>query len=121
MWHVYRIAIFCVLAFSCRKGSIIPPDPLLFIKADIDNKTQSPIYYDTRVSPVLKLIFNNSIDRQSVTANISLTENVAGTIPLNISYEKNDSVIVMIPQGPLKYLTRYFLRASANLQSADKT
>lgn len=120
---VYCIAMFFMLAFSCQKKTTppLPPDPLLFVKAEVDNKLQAAVYYDTRITPVLKLTFNNSIDRQTVVTNISLKENVvAADVLVNYSYEKNDSVVVIIPQAPLKYLTRYYLRAATELQSAKK-
>src|SRR5687767_4574683 len=99
MKYAYHIAIFCALAFSCRKKTIpLPPQPLGFVQADVNNKPQAVVYYDIGISPVLKLIFNNTIDRQSVVPNISLNENVAGPVPVNFSYEKNDSVVVVIPQ-----------------------
>jgi hypothetical protein len=118
MGKVYFITLFFFVAFSCQKKSDpTPPDPLQFVQAVVDNKPQAAIYYDVKRQPVLKFSFNNSVDRATVAANISLIENIT-VMPVNYSYEKNDSVVVITPQSPLKYLTRYYLRAATDLQSA---
>ena len=115
--------IFCFILlplsfFSCKKKEIIPVvDPLVFLAANIDNKPPAGIYYDTRLTPVLKLIFNNVVDRQTVAANITLMENGVVAVPVNYSYERNDSVVVLAPQSSLSYLTRYFIRMTTGLQS----
>ncbi len=95
---------------------MIPPGPLQFVRAEIDNKFSSAVYYDTRINPSLKLVFSNAVGRQSVTSNILLTENGV-TVPATFTYEKEDSVVVVIPQSPLKYLTRYTIKAATDLQS----
>jgi len=120
MGKVYFISIFFLVAFSCQKKSDpTPPDPLQFVQAVVDNKPPAAIYYDVKRQPVLKLSFSNSIDRQTVANNISLLENNA-VVPVNYSYEKNDSTVVITPQSPLKYLTRYYLLAAVDLESIKK-
>lgn len=107
------------MLFSCgEKEDPRPPAALQFIRAEIANKPPAQFYYDVPVSSPLKLVFNNAIDRQSVAGNVSLQEGVAN-VAVNFSYEKNDSVIIIMPQAPLKHLTRYFLRASTSLQSVN--
>jgi hypothetical protein len=117
MRKIHFIAIVLIIFFSCKKKEVAPPEPLQFVKAEIDNKFSSGIYYDTRINPTLKLVFSNAVDRQTVADNISLNENGVTLVPVNYSYEKNDSVIVIVPQSPLKYLTRYFIRVATGLQS----
>ena len=120
---IYFIIIALTLGFACEKKDAVPPPPgpLQLVAVQVDNKPSVAVYYDIRINPVLKLVFNNAVDRQTVATNISLNENiVAGAVPINFTYEKNDSVIVITPQSPLKYLTRYFLRAATGLQSVQK-
>ncbi|MFZ1263499.1 MAG: Ig-like domain-containing protein, partial [Chitinophagaceae bacterium] len=111
MRKVYCITIVLVLFFSCKKKDTAapPPDPLQLVNASIDNKSTAAVYYDVKLNPVLKLSFNNAVDRQTVPANVSINENGVATVAVNYLYEKNDSVIVIVPQSPLKYLTRYYL------------
>lgn len=119
MSKAYYFFAVLLLIVSCKKKDTVPeaPDALQFIKAEIDNQQPPPVRYDTRVNPVLKLSFNNAVDRQTVVSNISLNENGVTLVAVNYSYEKNDSVVVINPQSTLKYLTRYFLRAATGLQS----
>ncbi len=120
---IYSIIIVLVLGIACKKKDADPPppDPLLLVTVQVDNKPSAAVYYDIKINPVLKLAFNNAVDRQTVAANVTLNENViAATVPVNYTYEKNDSVIVITPQTSLKYLTRYFLRISPDLQSIKK-
>lgn len=120
---IYFIIIVLTLGFACEKKDAVPPPPstLQLVAVQVDNKPSVAVYYDIRINPVLKLVFNNAVDRQTVATNISLNENVvAGAVPINFTYEKNDSVIVITPQSPLKYLTWYFLRAATGLQSMQK-
>src|SRR5688572_23599658 len=111
-WNCVVAAL--ILMVSCgEKDPGITPDALQFLKAEIDGQQPGPVHYDTKVNPTIKLFFNNAVDRQTVAANIVLQENVVATgIPVNYSYEKNDSVVIISPQIPLKYLTRYFIRAT---------
>lgn len=120
---IYSIIIVLVLGIACKKKDADPPlpDPLLLVTVQVDNKPSAAVYYDIKINPVLKLAFNNAVDRQTVAANVTLNENViAVAVPVNYTYEKNDSVIVITPQTSLKYLTRYFLRISPDLQSIKK-
>jgi hypothetical protein len=119
--NIYFIGIFFSLAFSCEKKTTAPaPDPLQLVKAMVDNKPPASVYYDIRLQPVLKLSFNSSINRQTVASNISLKENNGADVAVNYSYQNNDSVVVIAPQAPLKYLIRYNLRAAVDLQSVKK-
>ncbi|MBK7561195.1 MAG: Ig-like domain-containing protein [Chitinophagaceae bacterium] len=119
MRKVYCITIVLVLFFSCKKKDTVapPPDPLQLVNASVDNKSTAAVYYDVKLNPVLKLSFNNAVDRQTVPANVSINENGVATVAVNYLYEKNDSVIVIVPQSALKYLTRYYLAAATGLKS----
>ena len=112
--------LICGLACKKKESDVPAPDLLQLAMVEVDNKQPAAIYYDIKINPVLKMAFNNAVDRQTVAANISLNESNVSSVPVNYSYEKNDSVIVIVPQLPLKYLTRYFLRTTTGLQSAKK-
>jgi len=116
---IYSAIAVMLLVISCKKKDTVPvpPGPLQLISVQVDNKPPAAVYYDVRINPVLKLSFNNSVNRQTVAANVSVLENGVTAVPVNYSYEKNDSVIVVSPSSSLKYLTRYFLRVSPGLGS----
>lgn len=119
MKKINYILIFLLAGLSCKKKDTTPPAPdaLQLVSSQLDNKPPTAVYYDIKINPVLKLAFNNSLDRQTVAANVSLNENGVTIIPVNYSYEKNDSVLVIATQSSLKYLTSYYLRATTNLRS----
>jgi hypothetical protein len=121
MRKIYFAGVFIFIIFSCQKNKTVPaPDALQLIQAFVDNKQPAAIYYDTRLQAVLKLSFNNRISKETVATAISLNENSGADVAVNYSYEKNDSVLVITPLAPLKYLTRYYLRATTGLQSVKK-
>ena len=114
------IMLICGLACKKKESDAPAPDLLQLAMVEVDNKPPAATYYDIKINPVLKLAFNNAVDRQTVAANMSLNESNVTAVPVNYTYEKNDSVIVIVSQSPLKYLTRYFLRITTGLQSAKK-
>jgi hypothetical protein len=122
MRRLYCITIVLFVFFSCKKKDTSlppPPDPLQLVKTEVDSKPPAFIYYDTRISPVLKISFNRAVNRQTVPANVIVLENGISTIPVIYSYEKSDSTIVVTPSSPLKYLTTYFLRVTPDLAGAN--
>jgi hypothetical protein len=121
--RIYCVVSVLLLVVACKKKDVVPPAPvtLQLINTQVDNKTPAVIYYDTRINPVLKLSFNNPVNRSTVPANVSLLENGSTAIPVNYSYDKNDSVIVVSPSAPLKYLTRYMLQVSPALAAVNNS
>ena len=114
------IMLICGLACKKKESDAPAPDLLHLAMVEVDHKPPAATYYDIKINPVLKLAFNNAVDRQTVAANMSLNESNVTAVPVNYTYEKNDSVIVIVSQSPLKYLTRYFIRITTGLQSAKK-
>ncbi len=119
MRRVYSIVIVLTFAISCQKKDSVSPTTLQFLGQQIDDRPNSAIYYDVKVTPRIKLIFNNAVDRQSTANSISVNENSITPVPLNFSYENNDSVVVIEPQTSLKHLTRYSIQATTDLQSIN--
>ena len=118
--------IFCCFS-SCKKSDapvpppVVPPKPLTLLSATVNNTSIGNIaLYNIAPSVVIKLGFSVPVLKTSAAA-ISLTEINTGTaVPLNTSFQNGDSVILVQPAAPLKYLTRYGLNVSTELSSADK-
>jgi len=119
------------LQIQCSKssssgGATPPPDPtptpLLNTGITLDNATAAAgiINYNVKTNVTIRLSFNNVLDRTSVASAISLTDNSGITAPVNYSYEKSDSTLIITPATPLKYITKYNLMASTILQSIKK-
>lgn len=129
LWTV-NIIILVKLVFvvvACKKSKdpeppLTAPALLYFINAKFSNVTAAAgvISYNVKTAPEIRLSFDKKVDRASVAANVSVTESGGSNIALNFSYERNDSTLLISPSASLKNLTRYFLKATTLLQSADK-
>jgi hypothetical protein len=126
----FYIAFFLLpssFAFQCNKKSNNPtpspaPSLLYFANAKFDNTdaNTSAVNYNINAAPVIRLLFDNKVDRATVAANIIIAENGGLNPPLNFTYENSDSTILVTPATPFKYLTRYTLSINTQLQSAAK-
>lgn len=127
--YLFLIIFIAFFEAGCSKNNNIPaPDPLpsplsLNITASkLDNTTATPsfISYNVKTVVVIRLSFNNALDKATVSPAISLTENGTVTIPVAFAYENNDSTVVITSSSALKNLSRYALYASTALLSAKK-
>lgn len=112
---------------SKNNSPIIPPAPLVLSKASLDgnqaalsNTTQSQLNYDTKTNFVVRLDFNNSIDKSSVTNAVKLLENGNNPVAVNFSYERKDSSLLISPATAVPNLTLYSLTVSKSLLSVKK-
>jgi hypothetical protein len=124
------VPVFFML--HCSKGGDSNPAPgpvpipfpaaLVNTNARIDNTPAltASVNYNTRTGAVVRLSFNNVLDRTSVPSSVSVLENGTTTVGLSYSYENGDSTLVISPSAALKYLTSYRLLANTNLQSVKK-
>lgn len=116
--------------FACSKQSAPNPSPPVVTpasfeidKLQLDNTVASgnTTNYGIRPGVVIRLSFNAPVDRNSVAAAVSVSENGTTVVGADMSYERSDSVLVITPTAPLKALTRYYITANTTLQSAKKT
>lgn len=114
---------------SCSKKEATPnpspsptASPLSLTLARLDNASlvSTSTNYNVRPNAVIKLMFNNAVDRATVSSSVSLNENGATIVPANLTYENADSAIVIIPQSTSKYLTRYTISITRQLLSVNK-
>ena len=106
---------------SCKKNNDDPVTPATFqyTSSSINGKPGSITPTDISINPVIKINLSAPVNRTAVPANVTLSEYGFGSQPVNYSYENNDSTIVLQPSGPLKYLSRYIVYLSPELQSAN--
>ncbi len=124
------IFFFIFLSFSCfnwackKKETDVLPEPaaspLFLTDNKVDNLSSRNNYYQVNINATIKLVFNNPIDKSSVANAITLNENGVSSVPINFGYSQNDSNIIVTPQLPLKYLTRYTLKINSTLASVQK-
>ena len=123
----YLLCGLCLFSFSsCKKndGSSPAPPPVIPSALSVTNSTadNTPLVttvlnYNFRPSASFRLSFNNALKRSSVTSSVAVLENANAAVGINIGYERGDSVLVITPSAPLKFLSRYTLRLQPTLQS----
>ena len=92
---------------------------MVFSTAKLDNVIANTqlINYNVKTSAIIRLTFNNAVDRNTVPSAVTISEGgVAGTT-VNYSYENNDSTIVLTPAASFKNLTSYTLNGLTTLKS----
>ncbi|WP_242626719.1 glucoamylase family protein [Pseudobacter ginsenosidimutans] len=115
-----------VLVTACsRSGSSPDPDPpptpvnFSFSYWTIDEKPALTTYYDVSRQPLIKFRLPAKIDKASASAAVSLTKHQGGTVPLNLTYEHSDSILVLQPTQQLNHYEKYFLEVASSLKSAN--
>ena len=126
LWLLLSTLFF---AAQCSKSSSSPqpapiptPTALVLNAVKFDNVNALPgmANYNIRPTVVVRLYFNNAVDRTSVSAGFSLNETGAANQAINFGYENNDSTVLVTASAALKYLTRYNFAVNTNLQSVKK-
>ena len=127
--YLFTLSIIILSGFGCSKkdatiGPLPTPTPsaMLLSVARLDNATlvSTSTNYDIRPAALIKLTFNNAVDRTTVSSAVSLSENGATTISVSFNYQNSDSTFIILPQTPLKYLTRYSITVTRQLLSVNK-
>ena len=114
---------FIFIGGNCKKSSDpapVPPAGSLYITAvQLNNSTVSngSIVYDMPVNASAKFHFNTTVSRASTAGAFSL-QNGNTSIPVSISYQDNDSTVVIMPSSALSYLNKYTVSLNTTLLSS---
>lgn len=114
--------IIFINLFACKKSEEISVTPTPFYVTGIlvDDKVAIN-YIDVSLKPAIKISFISPIDKNSSSSNITLSEiNTAKDIPIDFSYEKSDSTVIIIPKNNLNPLTKYTVKVLPNLLSNNQ-
>jgi hypothetical protein len=119
------LSFFLCFNVACKKkeADVLPApiiSPLFLTDNKVDSLSSKTNYFQVGINPSIKLIFNNSIDKSTVANSIYLNENGVTSVSINVGYSQNDSTVIITPQLPLKYLTRYTLKINNTLASIQK-
>jgi hypothetical protein len=126
--------LVCVTAFfiQCKKSpssSQPPPTPppassnfdvvTQTINAASFNSTQT--LFGISNNPAIRVSFSDKVDRNSVTSAISFTNKTQGSsnIPFSVSYQNNDSTLIITPSGNISYLNEFVFSISTLLKSTS--
>lgn len=125
MRNNFCILIFCAGIFcfnSCKKNGksspIVPLDQLSLTSIQLNGNTWGgDIVFGVNQQPVITLRFSDRVNQSTVSPSLSLT-NAGITVPLSISYQNSDSVVIARPSSSLQSLTKYSFSISGTLKSA---
>lgn len=119
---------FIVLFFlSCKKSgngdtAPVPPTPspvnISTSSMTINNAPFDNIVYGTGTTPEIRVVFSGRVMQSTVATAVTLTESGGLAVQLQTSFPY-DSVLVVQPAAPLKYLTKYVFSVTAALKASS--
>ena len=113
--------MFAVLLNGCSKKSSTPPviPPAAFNSSSviINGKAVAIANYTINTKPLIKFSFSAPVDHNSVSNNFSLAEKSGALVTTTITYENNDSTVILQPSASLDYITKYVASVSTALKS----
>ena len=123
--NMKRTIIFILpllVLFSCKKSKAPAPAAEVFnVNVYSINNNSAAIQYNTGYTPVIKILFTAPVKRSLVPNNILLRLNGNTTIPVNITYQNNDSMVVLQPVAALTPISKYTISVLTDLQSVRST
>lgn len=122
---VLIVSMLCAF-YTCRKkssGTTPNPPPAIpsfsFNSFKLNGSFNGFTYYGVNLSPELKFSFSAPVNRSTVTNSISIRDQNNAAANYTVTYENNDSTVVIKPSSPLNYLTNYVATVAATLRSAS--
>jgi hypothetical protein len=121
---IFSFWIIVVLS-ACSKNTttqsppVTPPvTPASFSLSSlsVNGVTSQMAYYGVNVAPAIVCKFSRAINRNTVSASITLKANAGNAVNYTIVYD-NDSALLITPALPFSFLTKYILSISADLKS----
>ena len=118
---IFAIAVLLVL-FSCNVKETIVVPPASFTMANVFINGNSAIQKQSGVSrvPLVKVLFTSGVDTNSAKQNIAIINGQGVKVSTNLSFENNDSSVILVPQNPLGFLTQYKIIIDAALVDKNK-
>ncbi len=126
MKYTFQILILIVSSFlfaDCKKKEtsppIIVPKFLSVSSIQLDGLSWSNRKYGVKRQSIIKVRFSEKVKQSTVATALKLAVAGGAEASLNITYESNDSVVVIQPSTPLAVLTLYRFSIAPTLKSAD--
>ncbi len=118
----YLLLFFTLWYIGCtKKNEPTPSPPGSFSVTSVKTNDQPAVrgnnFFNVSVNPVIKISFTAPVDHASVNNNLSLVKAPGVTTAFNISYENNDSTLVIQPTSVLQLLSKYSLTITNGVQS----
>jgi len=114
-------AVALIAFTSCKKSEDKPPvtaDPnFTLLSATIDGRGIGTINFSTNI-PIIRFTFSSKVDRVTANNKIQIFGNGFAFLS-QLTYENNDSTVVLQPAGDLNWLSKYTATVSAGLKSTS--
>src|SRR6188508_192715 len=116
---ILLLFVLIVPIVQCKKTSTPPPSPtppppssnFAVVTQTINsisfNSTQT--LYGINASPSIRISFSDKVDRNTASSSISYynkSQN-SSNVPFTVSYQNNDSTLVITPSNSISYLNEY--------------
>lgn len=125
----FAFFIFCLPACKKKTSTPEPPPPppptITFqiqrqtINSQTFNATKK--VYGVGDKPVIQISFSDKVDRNAVASAVSFTNksNNNSDVSYSLSYQNNDSIIVISPSQAISFLNEFLFSVSTQLKSAS--
>lgn len=121
------IIILMILGMvSCKKddhGTNSPPvnpTPFQRLETTINGSVMgSGISYDVTLQPLIKFKFNKPVNRSSSSQAFSIKDNEGTSVGIQISYDNNDSTVLISPTQNLRSISKYQISLAASFKSVS--
>ncbi|MGN6296966.1 MAG: glucoamylase family protein [Ginsengibacter sp.] len=123
---------FLIAGFSaCKKNPATPAPPpppppattFQIQRQTINSQTfnSSKTVFGVNANPVIEISFSDKVDKNSLTSAISYTDrtNSNSNVAFSISYQNNDSTIIIVPSKAINFLNQYSFSISTLGKSAS--
>lgn len=118
------LSIIPLFLFSCKEDLPNSPPPaspasLKLTAVKVNDLSNGMTYYNINNKPVIKFYFTTPVRHTSVDSSFSFKSKKGDVISYKVSYENNDSAIIVQPSSSLKPITQYVVHISTALRAQN--
>lgn len=125
MYKISCIAFVVLMGFaSCKKSDggssgnpVTPALPFNLSTATVNNVNAGFTHKNVNFKPVIRFSFAEPVQATSVASNITFSDLTGTAVSYAVTYENNDSTVVITPNNNLVALNKYIVRVLTGLQS----
>ena len=115
-----------ILVFTgCSKKESPPQEPEVFTISSVTinqkNENKSRLFFQVPDIPSIKISFSAPVDKAVFNNNIQLAKQQGSGTATTVSFENNDSTVLIRSNAKLDALSKYTLTFTTGIQSARKT
>ncbi len=124
----FIVFILCIVGCKKKPSTPAPPPPPPAASFQIQRQTinsqtfnATKTVFGINVNPIIQISFSGKVDRNSLTSAISYTNKTMSNsnVAFSISYQNNDSTIIIVPSKAINFLNQYSFSISTLAKSAS--